>query len=164
MLVDLDSAGPENTVAGATTITAEHFGARYISLRDEDRFFDQVADFDGGLLVWPGGSLAERLVDRYGFEHHGLYNSAGYGDKPGRGLLEDEAYLAIFRDMIQETKANLQSILEIYAANSDEGWKSACKEAGNLSYAASHMELEDWSTVLQSLITDAPPTKSRAPL
>lgn len=90
MLVDRDSAGPENTVAGATTISAKHLGTSYISLRDESRFFDQVADFDGGLLVWPGGSLAERLVDRYGFEHHGLYTSAGYNDKPG--LTELMAY------------------------------------------------------------------------
>lgn len=76
--------------------------------------------------------------------------------KPKRGLLEDEAYLAIFRDMIQDTKANLQSILEVYAANPDEGWKSACKETGNLAYAATQMELEDWSEVLTGLTADTP--------
>lgn len=75
---------------------------------------------------------------------------------PKRGLLEDEAYLAIFRDMIQDTKANLQSILEIYAANPEEGWKSAGKEAGNLAYAATQMELEDWSEALTQLTADTP--------
>jgi len=83
MLYELKQAGVESIVEGSEVIDADHFGARYISLRSEDRFFDQVQDFDGGLIVWPGGSLAERLVDRYGFEHFGLYNSDEYGNRPG---------------------------------------------------------------------------------
>ena len=83
MLYQIQNAGLDSVVEGANEISADHFGARYGSFRSEDRFFDQVEDFDGGLIVWPGGSLAERSVDRYGFEHDGLYNSAEYGDRPG---------------------------------------------------------------------------------
>ena len=50
------------------------FGARYSSYRNVDRFLDQTDDANLGLIVWPGGTLAETRDDRYGFEFDGLYN------------------------------------------------------------------------------------------
>ncbi|MGI9395065.1 MAG: hypothetical protein ACR2OY_10510 [Boseongicola sp.] len=51
------------------------FGARYTSYRNVDRFLDQTDDANLGLIVWPGGTLAETRDDRFGFEFDGLYNS-----------------------------------------------------------------------------------------
>ena len=56
------------------------FGARYISYRNVDRFLDQTDDANIGLIVWPGGTLAETRDDRFGFDFDGLYNSDT--DKP----------------------------------------------------------------------------------
>jgi len=50
------------------------FGARYSSYRNVDRFLDQTDDADLGLIVWPGGTLAETRDDRFGFEFASLYN------------------------------------------------------------------------------------------
>lgn len=50
------------------------FGARFISYRDVDGFLDQISGAEIGLIVWPGGTLAETRDDRYGFEHDGLYD------------------------------------------------------------------------------------------
>ncbi|MGI9391196.1 MAG: hypothetical protein ACR2O1_14155 [Boseongicola sp.] len=50
------------------------FGARYTSYRNFDRFLDQTDDANLGLIVWPGGTLAETRDDRFGFEYDGLYN------------------------------------------------------------------------------------------
>jgi len=58
------------------TIGDALFGARYISYRGVNRFLDQIDDIDVGLIVWPGGTLAETRPDRYGFEFDGLQNPA----------------------------------------------------------------------------------------
>ena len=50
------------------------FGARYSSYRNVDRFLEQTDDANLGLIVWPGGTLAETRDDRFGFDFDGLYN------------------------------------------------------------------------------------------
>jgi len=90
MLYNVQNAGLERIFEDSNVISEDHFGARYASFRSEDNFFSQIEDFDGGLIIWPGGSMAERAVDRFGFEHMGLYNSEDYGDRPG--LSEMMAY------------------------------------------------------------------------
>lgn len=57
------------------------FGLRYVSYRNENRFFEQTDDSNIGLIVWPGGSLSEVRSDRYGLEHPDLY--AEETGKPG---------------------------------------------------------------------------------
>ncbi|NNE82175.1 MAG: hypothetical protein HKN18_18035, partial [Silicimonas sp.] len=59
---------------GSDAISDLMFGARYISYRNVDRFLDQIDDANIGLIVWPGGTLAETRDDRFGFEFEGLYN------------------------------------------------------------------------------------------
>lgn len=56
-------------------------GARFVTYRNDARFEAQIDELDPGLLVWPGGDLAERRTDRYGFEYEELYNDAI--DRPG---------------------------------------------------------------------------------
>ena len=58
------------------TLSDAVFGARYISYRGIDRFLDQTDPMELGLIVWPGGTLAETRPDRYGFEYDGLQNPA----------------------------------------------------------------------------------------
>ncbi|MGR3343171.1 MAG: hypothetical protein ACU0DI_08115 [Paracoccaceae bacterium] len=55
-------------------IGEDSFGVRYVTYRNIFRFLEQIEDLDVGLIVWPGGSLAELHEDRYGFEFDGLYN------------------------------------------------------------------------------------------
>lgn len=95
MLYQLQNAGLESVVEDSNVISVDHFGARYAAFRSDDRFFSQVEDFDGGLIIWPGGSMAERDIDRYGFEHMGLYNSDEYGNNPG---LEEMMAYAVEND------------------------------------------------------------------
>ena len=52
------------------------FGARYISYNGINRFLGQIEDTNIGMIVWPGGTLAETRPDRYGFEFDGLQNPA----------------------------------------------------------------------------------------
>lgn len=63
-------------------ITEDHFGARYTAFKNIDRFLDQTSEFDGGLIVWPGGSLAERSSEKYGLEYDGMWNSEDFPDRP----------------------------------------------------------------------------------
>ncbi len=58
------------------TLSDALFGARYTSYRGIARFLDQTEDLDLGLIVWPGGTLAETRPDRYGFDFEGLQNPA----------------------------------------------------------------------------------------
>lgn len=73
-------------------LTDALFGARYISYRGLSRFLEQTDDLDLGLIVWPGGSLAEARPDRYGFDFDGLQNPAN--NKPD---LSDMMALAVDR-------------------------------------------------------------------
>ena len=50
------------------------FGARYVSYYNVARFLGQTEDMSPGLVVWPGGALAETREDRFGFGFDGLYN------------------------------------------------------------------------------------------
>lgn len=67
----------------ALEITSDSFGARYVSFRNFSQFDDALAQTDLGMVVWPGGTMAEKNPERFGFEHDGLYNSAALGNKPG---------------------------------------------------------------------------------
>lgn len=73
----------------AQPIEADSFGARYVSLRGFDRFMEQIGQTDIGMVVWPGGSLAENDDDRYGIEFQDLYS--GDYDRPGLSDLMDVA-------------------------------------------------------------------------
>ncbi len=68
-------ADSENTLSDLV------FGARYTSYRDIDRFLEQTDDANLGLIVWPGGTLAETRDDLYGFGFDELYNPDS--GKPG---------------------------------------------------------------------------------
>ena len=67
----------------AEIISSLHFGARYVTFRDFERFTDQIEDLGLGTLQWPGGTLSEKNIERFGFEYEGLYNSEDTGGKPG---------------------------------------------------------------------------------
>lgn len=73
--LDIES-GASAYADGAEALTDALFGARYISYRGVNRFLDHIEDIDIGLIVWPGGTLAETRPDRYGFEFDGLQNPA----------------------------------------------------------------------------------------
>lgn len=57
------------------------FGARYVSYYNVARFLEQTDEMNLGLVVWPGGALAETRTDRFGFEFDGLYDAET--GKPG---------------------------------------------------------------------------------
>ncbi len=63
-------------VQESLTITDMDFGSNYTGYRPVDRFLDQLQDNGLGLITWPGGTLSEKDVDRYGFQHDGLFNPA----------------------------------------------------------------------------------------
>ena len=73
MLIYSFETGASASVPGIDPITDLSFGARYISYRGINRFLGQTDDYDPGLIVWPGGTLAETRTDRFGFEYDGLY-------------------------------------------------------------------------------------------
>lgn len=73
MTFDLGASAP---VAGGALWGPEMFGYLYTGFRSFDRFEAQLADQQVGLLVWPGGFLAEMHPDRYGMEYPGLFNPA----------------------------------------------------------------------------------------
>lgn len=77
---DLDT-GEAAVAPNATEIDRLSLGARYVSYRNDVRFEEQIEDLDPGLIVWPGGDLAERRTDRFGFEYDDLYNETI--DRPG---------------------------------------------------------------------------------
>ncbi len=79
------------SLAEAKTINAFHFGARYASYRNFDRFESQISETDIGMLIWPDGALSEYEDDRYGFDHHGLYNTTDTG-QPGLGDIFQAAH------------------------------------------------------------------------
>lgn len=79
-------------------ISELHFGARYTGFRDDSRFLEQTSDFDGGLIVWPGGTLAERSTDRYGLEYENLWNDTDFSRQPGLNELIEVA-VASDRDL-----------------------------------------------------------------
>lgn len=69
-------------LGGATPVTAgrtwgpDFFGYLYTGFRSFARFEAQLADQQVGMLVWPGGFIAEMFPDRYGMEYPGLFNPA----------------------------------------------------------------------------------------
>lgn len=73
--------GPAAYANPSEPISSLSFGARYISYNNEGRFLSQTNDLDPGMIVWPGGTLAETREDRYGFDFDDLYNPAT--NKPG---------------------------------------------------------------------------------
>ncbi len=69
--------------ADALDITSDSFGARYVSFRSFGQFDDALSQTDLGMVIWPGGTMAEKNPERFGFEYDGLYNSDETGNKPG---------------------------------------------------------------------------------
>ena len=77
MPLDLSvTSGASAYANSAEAMSDQMFGVRYISYRNIDRFLDQIEDANIGLIVWPGGTLAEDRDDRYGFDFDGLQNPA----------------------------------------------------------------------------------------
>ena len=73
MTFDLGAATPV-TAGGAWG--PDFFGYLYTGFRSFARFEAQLADQQVGMLVWPGGFIAEMFPDRYGMEYPGLFNPA----------------------------------------------------------------------------------------
>jgi hypothetical protein len=72
--VSFDS-GPDAYAPDVSPLDPLTFGARYVSYYNEARFLGQTEDMNLGLVVWPGGALAETREDRFGFGFDGLYNA-----------------------------------------------------------------------------------------
>lgn len=85
--------GAEAYAPKSEPITDLAFGVRFTTFTDLDGFLDQIADLNVGVIVWPGGTLAEERTDRYGLEHEGLY-APGYGQAD----LGDMMQVAIAQD------------------------------------------------------------------
>jgi hypothetical protein len=66
------------------------FGARYTTYTDIDRFLDQINDLNIGLIVWPGGTMAETETDRFGLGIEDLYQAPN-----GRPGLSDMLAIAV---------------------------------------------------------------------
>lgn len=77
---ELDT-GEAAAAPNASEIDSTALGARYVSYRNDARFEAHIDEMDPGLIVWPGGDLAERRDDRFGFEYDDLYNDTI--DRPG---------------------------------------------------------------------------------
>lgn len=73
MTFDLGAATP---VAAGGTWGPDFFGYLYTAFRGFGRFEAQLADQQVGMMVWPGGFIAETFPDRYGMEYPGLFNPA----------------------------------------------------------------------------------------
>ncbi|MDA9865331.1 hypothetical protein N9C96_01505 [bacterium] len=106
----------------AEAVSDQMFGARYISYRNIDRFLDQIEDANIGLIVWPGGTLAETRADRYGFDFDGLQNPAN--NKPALDEMMEIAItkgasLSVILPTARYTDdlASLQSDLSNFLAN-----------------------------------------------
>ena len=94
------NTGSDAVPVAAQTLNGNVFGARYDSYRSVDRFEAQTDDLNIGLIVWPGGTLAEVRDDRYGLEFEGLYS-----DATGKPDIADMTALAI------ETGASLSVVI-----------------------------------------------------
>jgi hypothetical protein len=68
-------SGPDAYAPDVQPLDTLSFGARYVSYYNVARFLGQTDEMTLGLVVWPGGALAETREDRFGFEYDGLYNS-----------------------------------------------------------------------------------------
>ncbi len=73
MTFDLGAAAP---VAAGGTWGPDFFGYLYTGFRSFSRFEAQLADQQVGMVVWPGGFIAETFPDRYGLDYPGLFNPA----------------------------------------------------------------------------------------
>lgn len=73
MIIDLRT-GASAYAPGTETITDDTFGVRFATYTDLGGFLDQINDLNVGLIVWPGGTLAETRTDRFGLEYDGLYS------------------------------------------------------------------------------------------
>jgi hypothetical protein len=73
--------GSDAYAPGISPLDPVAFGARYVSYYNVARFLEQTDEMNLGLVVWPGGALAETRTDRFGFEFDGLYNAET--GKPG---------------------------------------------------------------------------------
>ena len=93
-MTTLDIATGDDAVAPAAHfLDGSAFGVRFDSYRNFGRFESQIDPSDPGLIVWPGGHLAETRTDRYGLEYDDLSNPVI--DRPG---LDEMMAAAIARD------------------------------------------------------------------
>ena len=72
MIIHLET-GASALAPGAEKLTDQTFGVRFATYTDLGGFLDQISDLDVGVIVWPGGTLAETRTDRFGLEYDGLY-------------------------------------------------------------------------------------------
>ncbi|MXQ09474.1 hypothetical protein GQ651_16630 [Alphaproteobacteria bacterium GH1-50] len=102
-------------------LTDQLFGVRYISYRNVQRFLDQTEDTNVGLIVWPGGTLAEIRDDRFGFEFDGLQNpdnnKPALGDMMETALAQDASLSVVlptarYVDDLSGLQADLSRFLE----------------------------------------------------
>lgn len=68
--------GTSAYVPGANVFDDYVFGYNYTGFRALSRFDTQMQDSKLGLITWPGGSLAENGVSKFGLEYDGLWNGA----------------------------------------------------------------------------------------
>lgn len=74
--MSLDAANVVSRLPAAHAVILDDlaFGARYLSFHNLGRFEEQTETADPGLIIWPGGALAEERTDRYGLEYPGMYS------------------------------------------------------------------------------------------
>jgi hypothetical protein len=83
--------------SGKSVVSKNHFGSiftTFLTLTDYDTALTGVAEYG---VRWPGGALAEKKPDKYGFNYKDIYNEPEAGDSDyyaGRqkGLTETMAY------------------------------------------------------------------------
>lgn len=63
-------------VPGANVFDDYDFGYNYTGFRALSRFDTQMQDSKLGLITWPGGSMAENGLSKFGLEYDGLWNGA----------------------------------------------------------------------------------------
>ncbi|WP_298357129.1 hypothetical protein [uncultured Litoreibacter sp.] len=78
-LRDLSANGP---AGDALVTTTQSFGTRYNAFRDFEDFAEQVEETSLGMIIWPGGTLAEVNNGLYGFQHEGLFDPNASLNRP----------------------------------------------------------------------------------
>ncbi len=69
-------AGRLEQVQQSLPVTESEFGYAYSGFKSVDRFIDQIAGDEVGMIGWPGGALAEKSPEKYGLNFDGLFNPA----------------------------------------------------------------------------------------
>lgn len=137
----------EGSIDQALEITSDHFGARFVSLRSFERFTEAFSAADLGMVVWPGGTLAEKNSERFGLEYDGLYNASLFPGKPDlhdvmafcvdRGLaLTVTLPTARYAGQVEVLKADLRTFLtDLYSGRYGALPEKLYFEVGNEFYS-----------------------------